>query len=193
MFGLSRVTPYDGHTKKDLDAKHRYKPPRSMLTTLFSEAPLVVDVDTISMCIKYFPKGTSCGRDGLHAPHILDALYRECSIVARNLLYAILLVVNLWIRGRCLISLEEFVASEHLMSLLKSGGGIRPIDMGSIWRRLISKVFIKRVNKDVAHYLNDFLFGVGVSSGVEPILHNVNMVLSKRHVYCSLDMFAVDF
>ncbi|MCI54842.1 hypothetical protein A2U01_0076092, partial [Trifolium medium] len=37
------------------------------------------------------------------------------------------------------MSLAEFVASAPLTPLLKSDGGIRPIAVDIIWRRLVSK------------------------------------------------------
>jgi hypothetical protein len=83
--------------------------------------------------------------------------------VARDLLDVITLVVNLWLGGRCSTSLSEFVAFAPLTPLLKFDGGIRPINVGTIWRRLVSKVAMKGVGKDAAKYLNDFQFGVGVS------------------------------
>jgi hypothetical protein len=165
VLGSSGVAPYNEDTMKILGDKHPYRPPPSMPTTMFSEAPLVADVDTVLGCIESFPKGTSCGRDGLRAQHVLDALCGEGSAVARDLLSAITPVVNLWLGGRCPIRLSEFVASAPLTPLLKSDGGIRPIAVGTIWRRLVSKVAMKGVSKNVAKYLNDFQFGVGISGG----------------------------
>jgi hypothetical protein len=193
VLGSSGVAPYNEDTMKILGDKHPHMPPPSMPTTYFSEAPLVVDVDTVFRCIKSFPKGTSCGRDGLRAQHLLDALCGEGSAVARDLLDAITLVVNLWLGGRCPKSLAEFVASAPLTPLLKPDGGIRPIAVGTIWRRLVSKVAMKGVGKDMAKYLNDFQFGVGISGGAEAILHSVNRVLSERHADGSLAMLTVDF
>ncbi|KAK2402907.1 hypothetical protein QL285_052393 [Trifolium repens] len=138
-------------------------------------------------------KGTSCGRDGLRAQHLLDALCGEGSAVARDLLDAITPVVNLWLGGRCPKRLSEFVASAPLTPLLKPDGGIRPIAVGTIWRRLVSKVAMKGVGKDVAKYLNDFQFGVGISGGAEAILHSANRLLSQRHDDGSLAMLTVDF
>ena len=65
VLGSSGVAPYNEDTMEILGVKHPYRPPPSMPTTLFFEAPLVVEVDTVLKCIKSFPKGTSCGRDGL--------------------------------------------------------------------------------------------------------------------------------
>jgi len=66
------------------------------------------------------------------------------------------------------LSLAEFVASAPLTPLLKPDGGIYPIAVGTILRRLVSKVAMKGVGKDMAKYFNDFQFGVGVSSGRRP-------------------------
>jgi hypothetical protein len=54
------------------------------------------------------------------------------------------------------MSLSEFVASAPLTTLLKSDGGIRPIAVDTIWRRLVSKVAMKWVSKDATKYLSDF-------------------------------------
>jgi len=149
--------------------------------------------DTILKCIKSFFKGTSCGRDGLRAQHLLDVLCGEGSVVARDLLCAITVVVNLLLGGRYPLSLAEFVASAPLTRLLKPDSGIHPIAVGTIWRRLVSKVAMKGVGKDMAKYLNDFQFDVGVSGGAEVILHSVNRVLNLRHGDGSLTMLTVDF
>ena len=87
----------------------------------------------------------------------------------------------------------EFVASAPLTPLLKLDGGIRLIAVGTIWRRLVSRVSMKGVGKDMAKYLNDFQFGVGVLGGAEAILHSVNRVLNLRHGDGSLTTLTIDF
>ncbi|GKB63527.1 hypothetical protein Tco_0919713 [Tanacetum coccineum] len=69
--------------------------PRPCPSETFSEPPVVAEIDTVFGCIKSFHKGTSCGRDGLWAQHILDALCGEGSASATDLLKAITSVVNL--------------------------------------------------------------------------------------------------
>ncbi|GJR59842.1 hypothetical protein Tco_1502004 [Tanacetum coccineum] len=111
------------------------------------------EIDSVFGCIKSFPKGTSCGRDGLRLQHILDALCGEGSVIATDLLKAIVLVVNLWLAGRCLPIFAEFVASAPLTPLLKPDNMIRPIAVGTIWRRLVSKVAMKSVGKEISSTL----------------------------------------
>ena len=102
-------------------------------------------------------------------------------------------MVNLWLGGRCPLSLTEFVASAPLTPLVKLDNGIRPIVMGTVLRRLMSKVAMKGVGKDIAKYLGDFQFGVGVPGGTKAILHSVSRVVSERHADGSLAMITVDF
>ncbi|GKA01667.1 hypothetical protein Tco_0674332, partial [Tanacetum coccineum] len=152
------VAPYCDDTIKALEAKHPYKPPPSIPSIAFFEPPLIAEIDSVFGCIKSFPKGTSCERDGLRAQHILDALCGERFFTATNLLKVITSVVNLWLIGRCLPILTEFFASAPLTPLLKPDNEIRPIVVGIIWRRLVSKVAIKVVGKEMSKHLN-FLYG----------------------------------
>ncbi|GJY40509.1 hypothetical protein Tco_0427779, partial [Tanacetum coccineum] len=161
----SGVAPFGTDTLTALLAKHPILPPPVMPGSLPSEPPLVVDVDNVLGCIQSFPKGTSCGRDGLRAQHILDALCGEGSAIAVGLLKAISVVVNLLLEGRCPKVLAEFVASAPLTPLLKPDNGIRPIAVGAIWRRLASKVAMRGVRKEMSPNIGDFQFGVGVPSG----------------------------
>ncbi|GKD36590.1 hypothetical protein Tco_1252099 [Tanacetum coccineum] len=94
--------------------------------------------------------------------------------------------------GRCPPILAEFVASAPLTPLLKPDNGIRPIAVGTIWRRLVSKVAMKGVSKEMSNYLSDFQFGVGVS-GAEAVLHSVNRLLSEYHNDGSLAMLTLNF
>jgi hypothetical protein len=132
-----------------------------MSTIMFSETSLVDEVDTVLRCIRSFSKGTSCGRDGLRAQHLLDALCGKGSVVARDFLGVITLMVNLWLGGRHHLNFKEFEAFAPLIMLLKPDGGIRLIAVGTFWRRLVSDVATKGVGKDMTKYLNGFQFDVG--------------------------------
>ncbi|PNX97145.1 hypothetical protein L195_g020368 [Trifolium pratense] len=52
---------------------------------------------------------------------------------------------------------------------------------------------MRGVGKDMDKYLNDFQFGIGISSGAEAVLHSANRVLSQQHEDGSLVMLTVDF
>ncbi|MCI35724.1 hypothetical protein A2U01_0056945, partial [Trifolium medium] len=50
VLGSSGVVHCNENTMKILEDKHPYRPPPSKPTTMFSEAPLVGDVDTVLGC-----------------------------------------------------------------------------------------------------------------------------------------------
>ncbi|GJW78372.1 hypothetical protein Tco_0140054 [Tanacetum coccineum] len=52
---------------------------------------------------------------------------------------------------------------------------------------------MKGVGKEMSNYLSNFQFGVGVSGGVEAVLHSINRVLSEYHNDRTLAMLTVDF
>ncbi|KAD6455032.1 hypothetical protein E3N88_09738 [Mikania micrantha] len=189
----SGVAPFGNDTLKALVAKHPTLPPPVMPDFFLAQPTLVVDANCVFKCITSFPKGTSCGRDGLRAQHILDSFCGEGSAIAGGLLKAISTVVNLCLAGRCPKTLAEFVASAPLTPLLKPDNGIRPIAVGMIWRRLVSKAAMRGVGKEMAKYLGDFQFGVGVPSGAEAVLHSANRFLNEFHSDGSLAMLTVDF
>ncbi|GKA87125.1 hypothetical protein Tco_0808836 [Tanacetum coccineum] len=132
VLSSSSVAQYCDNTIKALEAKHPYKPPSSMSINTFSEPPLVADIDCVFGCIKSFPKGTSCGRDGLRSQHILDALCGEASATATDLLKAITAVINLWLAGKYPLILAESIAYAPLTPLLKLNNRIGPIEVGII-------------------------------------------------------------
>ncbi|XP_022032741.1 uncharacterized protein LOC110933848 [Helianthus annuus] len=129
----------------------------------------------------------------MRAQHLVDTIGCEGSVSSSGLLKAITGVVNLWLEGLCPKVLAEFVASAPLTPLLKPDNGIRPIAVGGIWRRLVSKVAMKKVGKDMAQYLGDFQFGVGTPNGAEAVLHSANRFLNSFHEDGSMALLTVDF
>lgn len=142
--------------------------------------------------IKSFPRGTSCGRDGLRVQHRWDCLSGAAVAISDELVASITQVVNLFLGGKCPRALGEYIASALLTPLVKPGGGIRPIVVGSVWRRLVSKVSAIMIGHSLDGYLNDLQFGVGVSGGGEAI-HVVNRLIKDRGNDVGLSMLLVDF
>lgn len=152
-----------------------------------------MDSKSVLQAFKSFPKGTACGRDGIRAQHLLYALSGAVASVADDLLQSIAGVVNLWLDGRCPAILGEYVASAPLTPLLKPGGGLRPIAVGTIWRRLCSKLAAISVCKDMNSYLGNHQFGVGIPCRGEGILHSANKLLEMKGSHDNMTMMLIDF
>jgi hypothetical protein len=63
----------------------------------------------------------------------MDILGGAASAIADDLLGFITGVVNLFLSGKCLIQLWEYIASAPLTPLVKPDDGIRPIAVGIVW------------------------------------------------------------
>nr|GEX26714.1 putative reverse transcriptase domain-containing protein [Tanacetum cinerariifolium] len=142
-----------------------------MPSIIFFEPLLVAEIDNVFGCIKSFSKSTSCGRDGLRAQHILDALCGEGSTTVIDLLKVTTSVINLWLTGRCSPILAEFVASVPLTPILKPNNRIRPIAAGTIWRRLVSKVAMKGVGIEIVYMRHTYLVCHWGAASCKLLLH----------------------
>jgi hypothetical protein len=68
-------------------------------------------------------------------------------------------------------------------------GGMRPIAMGSIWRKLFSKVALIHFRADIQQYFELYLYGVGCRAGCETVNQRVRELLKKHpnHVFFKTD------
>jgi hypothetical protein len=87
--------------------------------------PLSATPELVHKQISAFRKGTACGRDGLRAQHLTDAL--SVSSQDETLIEAITALVNLYLSGK----VQAFLASAPLTALRKNNGGVRPIACGA--------------------------------------------------------------
>ncbi|KAL8103791.1 hypothetical protein AgCh_028116 [Apium graveolens] len=149
----SGVAPDTPDTLPELESKHPFVPSPVLISSVIGVDALHVHKDLVLDRIRSFPTGTSCGRDGLRAQYLLDILGGATSAVADDLLGSIAGVVNLFLSGNCPAQLREFIDSAPLTLLVKPRGGIRPIAVGTVWRRLVSKAASSSVGSSMASYL----------------------------------------
>ncbi|GJU01065.1 hypothetical protein Tco_1111403 [Tanacetum coccineum] len=123
----------------------------------------------------------------------MDCLSGAALAISDELVSSITQVVNLFLEGKCPMMLGEYIASAPFTLLVKPGGGIRPIAVGTIWRRLVSKVSATMIGHSFDGYLVGLQFGVGVPGGGEAILHAVNHLDEYRGDDVGLSMLLVDF
>ncbi|GKA07179.1 putative reverse transcriptase domain-containing protein [Tanacetum coccineum] len=193
VLSSSGVAPYNVATLQELKTKHPFMSAPSLPDSHIDHHPLIASQDVVLDKIKSFPQGTSCGRDGLRAQHLMHCLSGATVAISDDLVSSITQVVNLFLKGKCPTVLGGYIASAPLTPLVKPGGGIRPIAVGTIWRCLVSKVSATMIGHYLDGYLDGLQFGVGVSGGGEAILHTVNRLVEDRGDDVGLSMLLVDF
>nr|GEV05717.1 hypothetical protein [Tanacetum cinerariifolium] len=155
VLSSSGVAPYNDATHQDLKAKHPFKSAPSLPDIPIDHHHLIASQDVVLDKIKSFHQGTSCGHDGLRAQHLMDCLGRVVVAISDELFFSITQAVNLFLKGKCPMMLGEYIASAPLTPPVKPGGGIRPIAIGIVWRRLVSKVSATMIVYSLDGYLDD--------------------------------------
>ena len=77
-----------------------------------------------------------------------------------------------------------------LTAISKKGGGVRPITVGYVWRRLTGKVACRRVSEEAAILLGPRQLGFGVAGGCEASVHLVRRFVENwppGHVLLKID------
>ena len=85
------------------------------------------------------------------------------------------------LHGLVPLAMRPIFFGANLVALTKKSGGIRPIAVGCIFRRLTSKVICFQFRNSISDFLQPTQFGFGVPLGCEAIAHAVRTYISSSH------------
>ena len=186
------IAPANLDTLTKLQELHPTAPlPDSIPVDFDAVAPLDVPTPIVLRSLLSFQKGTAPGRDGLRVQHLYDCFRGIASTNSQRFLAALTAVCQLLLRGGCPVDLAPFLASASLTPFAKDNGGVRPIAVGLVLRRLVSKVALHLISPPLPP-LPDYQFGVGTRHAAEGILHAVNRLLRGYRQAADLVIATVD-
>ncbi len=91
-------------------------------------------------------------------------------------------MVKLLCAGRAPPEVVPHLRGTSLLPCQKKGGGLRPIAVGEVLRRLTSKCISRSVQADALQTLTPLQVGVGVKAGCEAIVHSVSRTLEDPNI-----------
>ena len=171
------LCPDTDETKQALQALHPpAAPPRAQP---FQELPLAPELapDTVARAFRAFPPETAPGPTGLRVQHLRDA---NVAGGGESFLTQLTAVVNLLAQGQVPAPVAPVLAGAALVALPKPGGGVRPIAVGEILRRLTGKCLMGLVRQDARSFFWPAQVGVAVPGGAEKAIHTVRAWV-RRH------------
>ena len=189
-----RLIREDGQLGKALQALHsqgiadnspatiaalRSKHPQSALPAHSGPLPshaLKVGSKHVLQQLQSFSRGTAGSRSGWRVSHFL-ALCQFQSFIAEFTSF-----INMFLSNRTPVELSALVVSGSLVPILKKDGGIRPVVVGEVFRRLISKLCVYSIRPDIMQYLQPIQLGVGLSGGTEAVLHAFNRAIRSEQL-----------
>ena len=183
--------PISSVTINALKEKHPCAPADRRSIVLPSDHQIVslqVDSNLVRTAIFKFPQGSTGGLDGLTPQHLKDLIRSEGE--PSPLLAAITALINVILRGQVPPAARASFFGGRLIALSKKDGGIRPISVGNVLRRLTAKVASLAVAPLAADIFKHVQVGVGVRGGMEGAIHSTRQFvesLSSEEVVVKLD------
>ena len=142
-----------------------------------STPPMRFSQEQVAKAIKTFKPGSSPGPSGLRAEHLKAAIKSAPANRKEKALEAITKMVNVLAAGELPKEAATYFSGARLYAGKKKCGGIRPIAVGDIIRRLVSKCFAYGLAEKAAGLLAPSQLGVGVRGGCEALVHTVRAVV----------------
>ena len=124
--------------------------------------------EVVASCVSSFPRDSAPGPTGLRAQHLHDALTagHKGPVVEQ-----LTLVANLLARGAAPAALAPSVAGAGLVALQKPGGGVRPIAVGEVLRRVVGKCLCAQHREQARSHFEPLQLGVACPLGAEAAVH----------------------
>ena len=183
----------DEETLKALKDKHprAQRPPdlSDLAAPGRAQVPELICADVRKM-LKSFARGTAPGPTGLRAQHLKDAVRSAHGDEALEQLTS---ACNLLARGDAPEQLAQYLAGATLMALEKPGGGIRPIAIGEVLRRLVAKCLCNHYEKEAYEYLWPNQIGVAAPLGAEVGSQTVRQWCERNKTAGNKLLFVADF
>lgn len=159
-------------------------PDDSTQSCLATEADVTAEIAS-------FDPGSSAGLDGLRPAHLKDLTGRSAGEAGPRLTSALTRLVNLALRGEVPSLACAAFYGASLIALRKPCGGVRPIAIGSTYRRLATKVALRPLGALLGEELRPIQLGFGTSGGCEAAAHAARQYtgsLDQDSVVVKIDM-----
>ena len=174
-----------------LSEKHPYAPP----TSCFSTAECVSwtsSTESVKEKALSFNSGSAAGLDGFHPQYFKDLNSVKVSDALISFWSSQTNLVNISLHGKLPPIFSDVLGAANLIALLKKDGGIRPIAVSLVWRRLVSKIVNGKVIKKARDLFKNQV-GCGTPGGAEAVIFAVQKVITDMGDNIDKVLFKVDF
>ena len=156
--------------------------PEDSVTPIIPAKNIAVTADEkkIIRSLRPFSGGCCGGIDGLRPAHLLDLVAVSTAETDLHLRRSITNLTNKILLGDVSDYAVKLLFPSNLTALRKKDGGIRPVEVGNVFRRLVAKVECYAVSRAVSHELLPIQLGVTVKGGAEAAVHAVRTFITNN-------------
>lgn len=171
------VAPPDEGVIEELKAKHPPAPPDEDLQHFFRDqntpTPFEFSEAEVLAAIQSMPRGSSAGLDGIRPLHLQQLTTKQTAEAGSRLLSALTALCHHAAAGHIPDAARNAFFGASLIAIKKKQGGLRPIAIGSSYRRLTGRLVAKRTTASLSSQLTPTQLGVGAPLGCEAAVHAV--------------------
>ena len=187
------VDPSDPAVVDELRKKH---PPRSNAVSSIpvpsSESPVVCRVSSVSEAIQSFASGSAAGPNRV-TPQILKDLISQRGEASQPFLSSLTSFINIVLAGKVPALIRPFVFGVNLFAMSKKTGGVRPIAVGKVFRRLASKCGGRAYSTARKDSYGARQLGYGTPRGAEAAVHATRMYIHDNIERSGKVILKIDF
>ena len=155
---------------------------------------ITVNQDSVLTALRAFPRGSSPGASQLQHQHLIDAIDGTTTPSSIDCLDSLTQFICFLLSGHADVRISPWLVGAPLTALRKKSGGIRPIAVGEILRRLASRLCCMAVKSTLPEvFLPYGQVGVGVPGGVEAAIHALSALLDEHGDNADLCCLKIDF
>ena len=175
---------------ESLQSKHPPAPSNIEIIPTPTNIPsITTSSQDIREATRSFSGSSGGGVDGLRPIHFQDHISNQTAEAGNRLILSLTSLVNTFLNGQISDFARILFFSANLTALRKKDGGIRPIAVGNILRRLASKVTNQFASHEVANFLRPFQLGVSVKNACEAAVHSARIITkSPKYILAILDI-----
>ena len=155
--------------------------------------PFQLNPKQLDQLIKSFPRGTAPGPDGFRAQYLRDLLRVPAGDIQSNARPSLHRLITLLVSGNVPKEIAPYLAGARLIPLEKKDGGIRPIAVGCVWRRLAAKALVLNASDNLGRFFHPYQMGVRTMNGSEVIIKAVQHLFTTRANDPNFVIFQADF
>ena len=180
--------------------KHPSEPEDSVIPIIPAEnIAVTADEKKIIRSLRSFSGGCCGGIDGLRPAHLLDLVAVSTAEAGLHLRRSITNLTNKILRVDVSDYAVKLLFSSNLTALKKKDGGIRPVAVGNVFRRLAAKVGCYAVSRTVSHELiiimvifKCYFSGEQIALSIKNNNNGVNIELGKTSRIKALCMMQIN-
>ena len=183
LFSSDVVAPCSPETLAALETKH----PAPADGLCFPDPPdsdfhcLTITGQELFTAVCSFRSGSAGGLDGLSPQHLKDLICSGAGEAGELLLKELTALINLMLSGKVNDAVIDVLYGANLCALRKKDGGIRPIAVGTTYRRMAAKICCKFYGETLSKKFQPLQLGYGSRGGCEAAVHALSTYLNSNN------------